>query len=129
MLEQKGGFRCFGMGLGLAQGLHDLPQPRHGLVAGLGNGPLHRQVLQGPAHLQDGTDLVVAQHAAGIFHNGDQGAQVALAAVIRHKGALPGPHLQKALLGQLRDAPVHHRPAHLHLPGQLPLRRQLGPHG
>ena len=69
-----------------------------------------------------------AQNAALVFHNGDEGAQIAPAAVIGHHRPLPGPHLHKGLLGQFGHAAVDHSAAHLHLPRQLPFGGQLGAH-
>ena len=104
------------------------PQQVQRLVGGVQDGPLRRQMLQGPAHLQNGADLLLSQRAALVLHDGDEGAQIPPAAVVGHAGALPGADLQKPLAGQFGKAAVYHCAAHLHLLGQHPLRGQLGAH-
>ena len=128
MLEYPGRFGCLGRGVAVGDGGQQLPQPGQRLVGGTADGIGYRQMFQRPAHLQNGLHLLLAQNAALVFHDGDEGAQVAPAAVIGHHRSLPGPHLHKRLLGQFGHAAVDHGAAHLHLPRQLPFGGQLGAH-
>ena len=129
MLEGKGRLSRLRVVLRCGDARHNIPQACQRFIRGITDGTLRSQMLQRAPHLQNRAYLILAQHAALILHDGDKRGKVPLASVIRHESSLPRPHLQKALLGQLRQTAVHHGAAHLHLLGQFPLRRKLCTHG
>ena len=129
MLEAEGDAGGLGDVPGLGQLVHNGGQAGHVLGGRILDGQARGQMLQRAANLQNGADLPFGHGAAAELHDGDESVHVAVAPVIGHKGALAGPHLQKAVRRQLREAPVHHRAADLHLAGQLPLDGELGADG
>ena len=98
-------------------------------IRGVLDRTVHRHVLKPLADFQNGADLLPAEHAAVVAHDGDQRIHIAVAAVIRHKSTLAGMHFQKALPGKLCKPAVDHGAADVHLFRKLPFRRQAGAFG
>ena len=93
MMEPEGNLRSLG-GCGIfSQRIHKLAQGFQLRIAGIVDHPMQGHLLQAPADLQNGPDLLFAQHAAVVVHNGHQRFHIAVPAVIRYKRALSGAHL------------------------------------
>ena len=93
MLEGKGRLRRMAVVPGLPDGLRRPEQGSNVLLRGAGDDPRRRQLVQGVPDLQNGADLLVAQAAPVIGHNGFQGVQGPGPAIVRDEGAHPGPDL------------------------------------
>ena len=93
MLEGKGRLRRMAVVPGLPDGLRRPEQGSDVLLRGAGDDPRRRQLVQGVPDLQNGADLLVAQAAPVIGHNGFQGVQGPGPAIVRDEGAHPGPDL------------------------------------
>ena len=87
------------------------------------------QTLQGVPNLQQRADLVSAQRAPVIAHDGDEGLHAALPAVVADVDALPGNDVHEAELLQFDEAGGDDRARHAHLQGELPGGRKLLPDG
>ena len=125
MLEGKRRLRRAAVVPGAADRLRRLRQAADLLVRRVLNDLRHGELIQRVAHLEDGADLLVAQAAAVIRHDGLQRIQRPRAAIVRHERPHARTHLQKAAVLQLRDAAVDDGAAHAHRLRQLPPERQL----